>query len=145
MDWEKAEKLVKECRDHGCQYGLGAKAKPLTLDPGQFNKIDCSGMFRYLIFRTTWPRVTVPDGSWIQAQWFKNNNFKVSSPASVLRVDGVTRACFLSPSKSISGIGHVILCRNGWSLESHGSVGPNSRKLDTLPWLDLCDVFVVRV
>ena len=122
-------KLIAFCQammDGHCSYGFGKKARPLSTAPADVSRIDCSGFVRYLLYQVTDRRVTIPDGSWNQDAWFRGNNFQQVDYADTAKHDGVLRLGYFSGSP-----GHIWFVRNGKTLESHGSKGPNRRKWDT--------------
>ena len=136
--------LLKQLSDRtvqpGNQYEFGGKVS-LDADSSTVaaSGIDCSGYVRWLLHRATKGRVSIPDGSAVQHDWFKEHKFKLSSVASACLMDGVLRVAFLPPS---SGIGHVLLIRDGQTFESHGSAGPNRRTWTGRGYQGRCRVYV---
>jgi hypothetical protein len=79
--------------------------------------------------RATEPAVPFPDGSVVQHEWVSGHGFKKCDVEAGKLFDNKARIAFLAPQDSPSEIGHVTLIYNGWTLESHRGVGPDSR-----PW-----------
>lgn len=124
-------------------YGLGAKCKHGAKPGKDFQKIDCSGFVRELIWRSTSPSFNFPDGSVVQHQWIRDNGFARSSPAEARATDDVVRIAFLRPQDASSGIGHVVVVHKGKTLESHGGVGPDSRPWTATGWQASAYVYVL--
>ena len=141
----KLQALTKSLMDAGVRYRLGAKAVPLSLQAGEFSAIDCSGVVRWAFFHGA--GITIPDGSAVQHQWFEENGFKESDFDSGLLEDGVLRIAFLAPNDSIEHIGHVLLIYNKMCYESHGSTGPDGRRVwgSKPAWMPKMLVYVVNV
>jgi cell wall-associated NlpC family hydrolase len=144
FDDDKADAIVKKCRELGVRYGFGAKAPTLNsaVDALVKNGIDCSGFFRYLMYHCA-SGLVVPDGSWTQMEWLKEMGFKESSVESAKLKDGVVRVAVLSQGDSSSGIGHIAIVVDGRTLESHGSVGPNRREWTGGGWQAKAHVYAL--
>lgn len=116
-------------------YGLGSKI-PLSLPSSGFNgrKVDCSGFVRYLTYHSTDPHLTIPDGSYNQLDWFHSRAPLVNYDDTI-RQPHELHICFIrtlyDARGHVSRVGHVFFVREGLTYESHGGVGPNSRKWDT--------------
>lgn len=106
------------------KYRLGAKAPSLDCDSTEINSIDCSGWVRYLIYRATHGKVTMPDGSWTQHEWCKRQGFKKCAYANAGLLDGRLRLAFINPTNVP---GHVWIIHNGQTIESYGGRGPSRR------------------
>lgn len=127
------QRYLDACISAGVQYGLGAKCveSHLGVLPITFTAIDCSGMFRTLIAAGTRRRWSPTDGSVNQHAQIAAMGFKPTDYAECANEDGHLRVGFITPASSGEGVGHVWLCRNGRTLESHGGRGPDSRAWDT--------------
>ena len=139
----KLPALVADCRAHHVMYGYGLKASPLSLQAGQFHAIDCSGFSRWAVYHAT-AALSQPfamvDGSVAQHDWARSNLApQLNSQGSAM--DDRLRIAFLSPEDG--GIGHVMLIQNGFTCESHGSVGPDRREWLSEPFMRLCSVYVL--
>jgi hypothetical protein len=122
---------------HGVRYQLGAKA-PLMATPGSFSHIDCSGYFRWALYRATKGALKVPDGSQRQREWAEENLRQVRySDAAKHMTERRFFAAFIKPFTNGCGrTGHVWLLSAfndgnnstfAGTLESHGGAGINSR------------------
>ena len=132
IDITKADAFLQACISSSPRvtYGLGAKLPHHGAVPGSdFQKVDCSGFVRELIWLSTTPQLNFPDGSVVQHEWVQAHQLPTGTPAAAMANDDVVRIAFLRPQDSPKGIGHVVLVHNGRTLESHGGVGPDSR-----PW-----------
>lgn len=117
---------INYCRDHGVKYGFGAKETGETLGtfPPGYKEIDCSGFMRAFIAYLTNRQDLMPDGSWNEKDWLIAQNYqKVPFSDSGLS-DGGVRICVFEESGKT---GHIWLCYNGKTYESHGSMGPSNR------------------
>jgi len=141
---EKLQALTQSLMDAHVHYGLGAKANPLSLNAGQFHAIDCSGFVRWCFFHAA--EIKIPDGSAVQHEWFDAHGFKKSSVDAGLLTDDILRIAFLAPNDSIENIGHVLLILNGVCYESHGSTGPDNRRvwMSKPVWMSKMHVYVVN-
>ena len=143
LDWAKVQAFLAACQTSHPRvtYGLGAKIPGDSSVPGSgFTKVDCSGFVRAAIRRSTNPKhTTFPDGSVTQHDWVKAKGFERSTIA-----DGKIRIAFLAPQDVPSKIGHVVLIRNGKTVESHGGVGPNSRPFDGTGWQAKAKVYLLH-
>jgi hypothetical protein len=127
IDTDALVKLAEDMHEAGVTYGLGAKAQ-LGCDYSTIKKIDCSGFVRYAIHYTTGSRIVMPDGSWNQDDWCKNQGFRVVPYASYAgRPDGVLRIGFMHTKP----VGHVWFVLDRQTIESHGGVGPDRREWNT--------------
>jgi hypothetical protein len=125
-------------------YGLGAKVPFFGAVPGRdFQKIDCSGFVREAIRRATTPPMAFPDGSVNQHDWIRAHGFARSSIDAAKQSDGLVRIAFLRPQDSPHHIGHVVLISGARTLESHGGVGPDTRRWDGSSWQAKAFVYVV--
>lgn len=127
------------------KYGLGAKVSPHGAKPGTgFTKVDCSGFVRETIWRATAPHFNFPDGSVVQHEFIRAKGYERSTRADALLEDGKVRIVFLRPQDTASHIGHVALVHNARTLESHGSVGPNSREWNNTGWQAKAFVYILK-
>lgn len=114
----------------GMHYGLGSKISLSTpVEQCRGKRIDCSGFVRYIIYHSTDEHLAIPDGSFNQKAWIQTraplvSYHDVGSDMASLFI------AFISPTPS-HRIGHVWMIRGGVTYESHGGVGPNSRRWDT--------------
>lgn len=115
---------------------------PLSLEPGQFHAVDCSGYTRWLIWHASSGRVTFVDGSAQQHEQAEHAGFKRSSVEAGKMRDGALRIAFLSPEDG-GGVGHVALLLNGSTIESHGHHGPDSREWTGEGWQAKTAVYVL--
>jgi hypothetical protein len=142
----RAQAFVDACRNSNPRvtYGLGKKVPFLGAVPGRdFNQVDCSGFVREAIRLATNPPVPFPDGSVVQHDWVRAQGFETSTVAAGMEDDGAVRITFLRPQDSPNRIGHVALISGGTTLESHGGVGPDSRKWDGKDWQMKTFVYVL--
>jgi hypothetical protein len=145
LDMRAAKDLLDACTHATPRvtYGLGAKAKHGAKPGKDFQKIDCSGFVRELIWRSTSPSFNFPDGSVVQHQWLRDNGFAHSTPADARSADDIVRIAFLRPQDTSSGIGHVVIIYRGMTLKSHGGVGPDSRPWTATGWQASTYVYVL--
>lgn len=146
--WSKVIAFLDACRTSTPRVGyvLGAKIPNDSAKPGSgFTAVDCSGFVRAAIRRSTDPKATeFPDGSVVQHDWVKAKQFAKSSVADGSLQDDKIRIAFLSPNDSPQKIGHVVLVRNGSTVESHSGVGPNSRQFTGTGWQALATVYILK-
>jgi len=146
IDITKADAFLQACVSSSPRvtYGLGAKLPHHGAVPGvEFQKVDCSGFVRELIWLSTTPQLNFPDGSVVQHEWVQAHQLPTTTVAAAMANDGVVRIAFLRPQDSPSGIGHVVLVHNGRTLESHGGVGPDSRPWTAAGWQAKARVYAV--
>lgn len=141
--------LVKACRAAGVPYKFGGKWTPLQA-PLPVSGIDCSGFVRGAVYHASkavpghpgYP-LLLPEGSWAQHQWAKAN-LRPCPYTDGLKTDGVIRLAYLS-AKFANGRmvqpAHIMLIQNGWTIESHGSKGPNRRQWLSRGFMRLCRVY----
>jgi len=135
FDLSRAKQFLNACMAAGVKYGLGKKVPHLGAVPGRdFTQVDCSGFVREAIRLSTTPTFPFPDGSVVQHDWVRAHGFPRLSVPDGRRTDGIVRVAFLRPQDSAHGIGHVVLISAGKTLESHSSVGPDSRVWDGGDW-----------
>lgn len=113
------------------KYEMGAKVK-LNAPVSSVKKIDCSGLVRYLVYRATNNKLTIPDGSWNQREWLMKQS---ANPDSFIqRFDSYDIVqtkpnglylCVLNPVGRKSG--HIWFVNDGFTMESRGGVGPDER------------------
>lgn len=135
---------IHEAADiEGNQYKLGGKIV-LSVSPEDAigRSVDCSGWVRFLLYHASGKQLIFPDGSVVQHDWIKEVGFKKSSVDSARMRDGALRVAFLTPAAG-GGVGHVALVRNGFTLESHGGTGPDSRPWNGKFWQASCHVYVL--
>lgn len=153
FDAYKLPALVRDCQLHGVGYTLGAKAEPLAQQASHIMALDCSGFVRWALYHASidWNAVhpkeakdyyplVIPDGSVTQHDWCDTAGMPKGDFSDGNRVDGVLRIAFLTP-KDGGGVGHVMLILNGYTLESHGHVGPDRRKWLSQPFMTKCTVY----
>lgn len=129
MNDEKFFREIKACLGV-VKYKLGAKPG-LHDEPGiDFKLSDCSGFVRWLLFKGTDGKTTLPDGSWIQETWCDNEGFNKNPYASVAdNKDDYLRVAFI---KAYRGkVGHIWLIHNGKTIECYGGVGVGRRPWNT--------------
>ena len=146
LDIARAKAFLQACLTSHPRvtYGLGKKVPFLGAVPGRdFTQVDCSGFIREAIRLSTTPPLAFPDGSVNQHDWVRSHGFEKSTIAEGMSNDGVVRIAFLRPQDSPHGIGHVVLIDGGMTLESHGGVGPDSRKWDGKSWQAKAFVYVL--
>lgn len=120
-------------------YKLGAKIRPGQVPGRDFTAVDCSGFVREIMRRCTVVGTQFPDGSVVQHDWVRARGFAPADEAK----SGIVYLAFLSPADTPSRIGHVVVVRNGRTVESHGGVGPNSRPWDRSGWQKKARLYVV--
>ena len=146
LDLHRARTFLDACRTSipRVTYGLGKKVPFLGAVPGRdFTQVDCSGFVREAIRLSTSPPLPFPDGSVNQHDWVRAHGFEKSTVPAGLQNDGTVRIAFLRPQDVSSGIGHVVLIAGGKTLESHGGVGPDSRRWDGSSWQAKTYVYVL--
>lgn len=137
LDIDLVRDFLDSCMESSprVRYGFGKKVPFHGATPGRdFTKVDCSGFIREAIWRATTPHLNFPDGSVVQHDWVRAQGFSRSTVADARLNDGAIRIAFLSPHDSESHIGHVAIIHNARTVESHGSVGPNSRGWTGTGW-----------
>ncbi len=137
IEFDRAQEFLHDCQTSTPRvtYGLGAKVPFSGAVPGRdFTKVDCSGFVREALRRSTKPILAFPDGSVIQHEWVRSRAYAACPLADGSRSDGIVRIAFLRPQDATSRIGHVVLLYKGWTLESHGGVGPDSRPWTGVGW-----------
>jgi len=134
LDIDKAKAFLNACvtSTPRVRYGYGKKIKPGQIPGKDFQSVDCSGLVRELVRRSTSLGSTFPDGSVVQHDWVRKKGFVKTNWDDGTSNDDIVRIAFLSPNDVSSGIGHVQLLYRNMTLESHGGVGPNSRKWSIL-------------
>jgi hypothetical protein len=135
VDFDKMDAYLAECVRLGVVYHMDGKAPEgqLSAFPPKFSEIDCSGFARCILAYATNAApggpVVIPDGSYIQHQWFADHGFKATDYSNAASQDGHLRIAFIQPTENEAG--HVWLIRNGKTLESHADVGPSARPWNT--------------
>ena len=134
MNFLEVKKFLKDCRDAGVKYGLGAKVPYHKAPPSTWKKkkIDCSGFVREAIRLAT--KAKFPDGSVVQHDWVRDRDFSRCDRSEGKLNDDYVRIAFMRPQDLSQGIGHVVLIAKGWTYESHGGTGPNSREWTVQGW-----------
>jgi hypothetical protein len=123
------------------KYLFGAKPKLGSIPGIAFNRADCSGFVRWLIDSATEHKNIMPDGSWNQWQWCKQQGFKETSYLNCGLKDNRLRIAFMRAKDGEAG--HVWLIVNGLTIESYGGHGTGRRKWNTsilLREVDACYV-----
>lgn len=138
MDPSKVVALADHLIKANVHYKLGAKIAPLAQMDG-IDAVDCSGFVRWLIYHATNKKLTIPDGSFYQQEWCEEAGFKVSTDGGAK--DGAIRIAFLP--KIGNSERHVALIHDGFTMESHGGVGPNRRAWGSQSWMRKTKVFVL--
>jgi hypothetical protein len=137
--------LLIECMKHTMRrvtYSYGAKAPSLDCDSSAFDKIDCSGYIRWIIYRATHGAVTMPDGSVNQHSWCHGQGFRTCAYRDCAAMDSRVRIAFIPQSKLHPG--HIWLVVNGQTIESRGGKGPSRRPWNTKRLTrDVCETFVL--
>jgi hypothetical protein len=115
----------------GVQYGFGAKDPNLGTWPIDYHSIDCSGFVRAALAYSTHgqtQRYDMPDGSFLEADWFAAQGFKKTSYDMTANVDEHVRVAIHRPNgHGGDPIGHIWLIFKGQSIESYGGHGPGRR------------------
>lgn len=149
IDWAKVVAFLRACETSSPRVGykLGAKISSDAAKPGSdFTHVDCSGFVRAAVRRSTDPKATnFPDGSVVQHDWVKAKGFAASTVTDGSLSDGLIRIAFLSPNDSANKIGHVVLVRDGKTIESHGGKGPDSRQFDGSGWQSKAKLYVLNL
>ncbi len=146
FDIQRAQDFLDACRSSTprVNYGLGSKVPFHGAVPGRdFTRVDCSGFVREAVRLATEPMARFPDGSVVQHDWIRAHRFERSSVADGSADDDDVRIAFLRPQDSSKGVGHVALIRRGWTLESHGGVGPDSIRWNGQGWQDRAFVYIL--
>jgi hypothetical protein len=119
---------------HGVSYGYGVKPPTLHSDPSEFEKVDCSGEFRYLLAKGSMGKMIVPDGSIKQREWCEWNLVEKRYRDLAMADKNRLFACFITPGINGCGkVGHVWLVGKfdtDWlpdTMESYGGHGVGSR------------------
>lgn len=137
---DKLEAIFMEMDTAGVQYGLGAKAPYLDIEPSKIKQIDCSGFTRYAIYKASDGKLTMPDGSQNQRVWCENKLKPANSYTDVLKAGQRSLyVAFIKPwTNGCQAVGHVWFVTrldgddNPDTMESHGGVGVDSRRWDYL-------------
>jgi cell wall-associated NlpC family hydrolase len=141
FDFDPNDLPILTAKMRGCKYELGAKAKSLGDQLASIGTIDCSGFHRLMIFKLA--GVAIPDGSWNQGEYYRENHFKPSTVDAGKLKDGILRAAIL-PQQPGPGVGrHIVFILNGRTYESYGGNGPGSRSWTGRGWQGKCKVFVL--
>ena len=131
------------CVAHAVKYGLGAKDPHPGTFPPRYGAIDCSGFVRTILaYATAGQSATygMPDGSWMEDNWFKVQGFKPASYQDCANKDGHVRVAIHRPNgRGGDSTGHIWLVYNGESLESYGGHGPGRRPWDHQWFVDHVD------
>lgn len=146
LNIEAAKSFLAACENAvpRVTYGLGAKVPFAGAVPGiDYQRIDCSGFVREVIRRATDPMIPFPDGSVVQHDWVRARGFEKTTVEKGTLQDRAVRIAFLRPQDVPSRIGHVALIYDGFTLESHGGVGPDSRKWTGGNWQQKTSVYVL--
>jgi hypothetical protein len=128
------QKLTHSLQINGVSYGLGSKVK-LEAPAKSIQRIDCSGLVRWLVYNCTSPHLVIPDGSYNQREWCQKMGL-VSVP-----YNQVNQAPNLAGNdlfiafinKTSDHEGHVWFVNDGETFESHHGRGVNSRKWNSRP------------
>ena len=130
IDGDRLQALAAKLMDGHVTYHLNKKAHPLDIGPEKITQLDCSGFVQYVIYKTT--SLVVPSGSWHQNHdWCKPRQTRVDYKSSAGLTDCVLRIAFMEAApKQGRHYGHVWLILNAFTLESHGGVGPDTRRWD---------------
>jgi cell wall-associated NlpC family hydrolase len=128
VDRPKLVNAIEECVGH-VQYVWGAKPN-INLLPGQFHSSDCSGFVRWILHYVSNGTLTIPEGTWSEAQWFKAQGFKPTTFAMCANEDDRLRLCVFTQKGGEPG--HIWLVANGKTIECSGGKGVNRRAWDTL-------------
>ena len=147
VDITTAQSFLNSCMTSSprVKYGLGKKISPHGAVPGtDFKKVDCSGFVRETIWRSTTPHFNFPDGSVVQHEFIRNKGYVRVTRTDASLQDGKIRIAFYRPQDSPSHVGHVALVHNAKTLESHGSVGPNSRAWTNTGWQAKAFVYILK-
>ncbi len=143
LDRKKLVEYVNACMDADVKYGLGSKdLTPRSTLPIDFKRIDCSGFLREIIFHASGLKALIPDGTWVQRDWFERMGYKESSFENTLLKDEYVRICF-KISKGKGDIGHTWLTYKGKSYESHSGRGPGVRDAATPSLKKICQYVYV--
>lgn len=115
------------------KYKLGGKFYPIKDGTPEESHVDCSGFVRWFTYHASGGTVNMPDGSWVQRVWCKDEGFEYVdySKAIADKSDSVYIA-FYAPVPP--RVGHVWLIRKGVAYQSSGGVGINSKKASDL-WM----------
>lgn len=135
--------LAERTIQPGNQYRLGGKASNLKADSAVIRGLgmDCSGYVRWILHKASSFRLTIPDGSVQQGDWFEAKGFKKSTGAACERLDGILR---VAQWRNPGGVGHIALVHNGETIESHGGAGPDRREWDmNATWMAQSKIWVV--
>ena len=121
------------CESAGVKYDFGAKCPEDHLGklPIVFSAIDCSGFVRSAVKFASGGKITIPDGSFQQGDWFAAQGFKKTDPANCALNAGHLRICVHHPDR-LDGTGHIWFVINGKTLESYGEHGPGSREYNAM-------------
>lgn len=147
IDIDAVKAFLKACRDAGVDYGNrpGNKVPFHGARPGvDFKHVDCSGFVREAVWRATTPHLDIIDGSVRQHDWIRDSGFERGTVADAKQSDGVIRIAFLRPQDTSSHIGHVAFVHDGFTIESHGGVGPDSRPWTGAGWQAKAHVYILR-
>lgn len=111
---------------YDARYKMGAKVA-FDTPVEKIKAVDCSGWIRYLVYNSTEPHLTIPDGSFNQREWAQQHLTRVPYKETIAAPNDLHIA-FMNPEGAEAG--HVFFVREGWTIESHGGRGPNQRRWD---------------
>jgi len=131
FDMVKFDDFKQRCYDARVGYSFGAKDPNPGSGTVDFATIDCSGFVRTLVdYASNGAAKSLPDGSWMQDDWFARSGFKRTEYAECALSDGCVRvAIHRAGGRGGDSTGHIWLAVNAHSVESYGGHGPGER-----PW-----------
>jgi hypothetical protein len=135
LDLRKFEDFKQRCYDAHVGYLFGAKDPNPGSGRVDFAAIDCSGFVRTLLdYASDGATSSIPDGSWMEDDWFAKGVFKRTAYSECGAGDAHVRVAVHRPGgRGGDATGHIWLTVNGHSVESYGGHGPGERPWDH-PW-----------
>jgi len=139
------DSLITELEDSTIKYKMfksEGKVKKLATTPVKAIRcLDCSGYVQYVLYKTTYGNVKIPQGSWKQKKYFFDNAFvPVNYIENAGKRDNIVRIAFRDAKRGLNEkgekvrlkAGHVWFIYNGMTHECtkiFGNNGPAS-----IPW-----------
>ncbi len=131
IDWERFKKFKADCYAAHIPYLWAGKDPRCGSGAIDFPGLDCSGFVRTLLmYAGGGPEggafQHLPDGSFMQGQWFGRQGFKLTLPKYAAERDGRLRV-HIHHADDKDETGHIWLTVNGHTVESFGDHGPGER------------------
>jgi len=143
VDWTRFEAYEAATVNSGIRYGFGAKDPNAGAWPVDYTSIDCSGYVRAILAYATSQQTVangMPDGSFLEADWFKAQGFKEVDYSTVPDWNSRLLCGVHRPGgRGGDSIGHIWLVIHGHTIESYGGHGPGTHAWDSSWYVESCD------